>query len=194
MRRKLLCYLLLVMLPLAMWASHRRWTVADGLPTSEVQQIVELPNRQMLINCEGVFCLSNGEGFDVISCDYRRSYPLMPFAKGYGRMWQGDSLLWLHDFYRIYLFDARRMAFRYDIKEHLSDDLLQRFVSGELMCDVPDARQWRCIDSLGLAQDYGTMTQDRQGGLWIGTRSHGIVYLSPLKEKATTASIEPCNN
>lgn len=186
MRRKLLCILLFVLLPLATWATHRRWTVTDGLPTGEVQQIVELPNRQMLINCEGVFCLSNGAGFDVVACDYGRSYQLSPFAKGYGRMWQGDSLLWLHDFYRIYLFDARRMAFRYDISQRLSKDFLQRFLGGELMRDVPDGRQWRCIDSLGLAKDYGTMTQDRQGGLWIGTRNQGIVYVSPLKEKVVT--------
>jgi len=163
------------------WAAHRHWTVADGLPSGEVQQIVELPNRQMLVNCEGVFCLSNGAGFDVIACDYSCTYQMATYAKGYGRLWQGDSLLWLHDFYRVFLFDARIRAFRRDIEPRLTAPDLRRFAQGELLRAVPDERQWRQIDSLGLARNYSTMAQDSQGGLWIGTRNDGIVYLSPHK-------------
>jgi len=174
------------MLCLAAWllamtagAVHRHWTVADGLPTGEVQQIVELPNGQLLVNCEGVFCLSNGAGFDVIGCDYRRAYQLTDHAKGYGQLWQGDSLLWLHDFYRLFLFDARCRAFRYDIDSLQAASMVRRFTQGELLRPVPDSTQWRCIDSLGLTRSYSTLAQDRQGGLWIGTRNDGIVYLSP---------------
>lgn len=179
MEKRLICCLLTWMLASMAWAVQRHWTVANGLPTGEVQQIVELPNRQMLVNCEGVFCLSNGAGFDVVNCDYGQAYQMEAYAKGYGRLWQGDSLLWLHDFYRVYLFDARTRTFRYDIGPRLSDTALRRFAKGELLRDVPDERQWRCIDSLGLAKNYSTMAQDRQGGLWIGTRNDGIVYLSP---------------
>lgn len=175
-----------LMLCLAAWllamtagAVHRHWTVADGLPTGEVQQIVELPNGQLLVNCEGVFCLSNGAGFDIIGCDYRRAYQLTNHAKGYGQLWQGDSLLWLHDFYRLFLFDARCQAFRYDIDSLQAASMVRRFTQGELLRPVPDSTQWRCIDSLGLTLSYSTLAQDRQGGLWIGTRNDGIVYLSP---------------
>ncbi|MBQ1796330.1 MAG: hypothetical protein IIZ88_00945, partial [Prevotella sp.] len=66
-KRPLLCILILLLSATAL-ATHRHWMVANGLPTGEVQQIIELPNRQMLVNCEGVFCLSNGAGFDVIAC------------------------------------------------------------------------------------------------------------------------------
>ena len=160
-------------------AVHRHWTVSDGLPTGEVWQIVELPTGQMLVNCEGVFCISNGAGFDLLPCDYDRTCPLRIYAKGYGRLWQGDSLLWLHDFYRLYLFDARRRAFRYDADSMPHDSTLSLFLRGEVLRDVPDARQWRCIDSLGLSGNYGTVVQDRQGGLWIGTRTDGIYYVPP---------------
>lgn len=164
-------------------AVHRHWTVADGLPTGEVQQIVELPNGQLLVNCEGVFCLSNGAGFDVIGCDYRRAYQLTDHAKGYGQLWQGDSLLWLHDFFRLFLFDARCRAFRYDIDSLQAASMVRRFTQGELLRPVPDSTQWRCIDSLGLTRSYSTLAQDRQGGLWIGTRNDGIVYLSPRQPR-----------
>ena len=66
-------------------AVNRHWTTANGLPTDEVQQIVELPNGQMLVNCEGVFCLSNGAGFNTIACDHNSTYALTTYAKGYGR-------------------------------------------------------------------------------------------------------------
>lgn len=140
---------------------------------------MELPSRQMLVNCEGVFCISNGAGFDVLPCDYGRTYQLPEYANGYGSLWQGDSLLWLNDFYRLFLFDARQRAFRYDIEQRLTDPALRRFARGEVLRDVPTEAQWRCIDSLGLARNYGTVAVDYQGGLWVGTRNEGIVYLSP---------------
>lgn len=182
--KPLLCFLLLL-LSATSWAIHRNWMVNDGLPTGEVQQIIELPNRQMLVNCEGVFCLSNGVGFDVIACDYSRAFPMERYAKGYGYMWQGDSLLWLHDFYRVYLFDARRRAFRYDVKARLTvDKLLRQFAKGLPLHNDSNDRWQRSVDSLGLSKNCNTVTQDCQGGLWIGTRSDGIVYLSPRISKA----------
>ena len=99
-------------------------------------------------------------------------------------MWQGDSLLWLHDFYRVYLFDTRIRAFRYDIKSRLNNDVLKQFVKGKLLRNEPNAWQLQCIDSLGLSKKYNAVAQDRQGGLWIGTHSEGIVYLSPHTKKA----------
>lgn len=141
-------------------AFERQWTVADGLPTGEVHQIVELPNGQMLVNCEGVFCLSNGRGFLTVPCDYGRAYHLPLFSLGYGQQWQGDSLLWLRDFYRVYLFDARTRSFRYDMKKRMSKALLKNFVPSSL-----------------------TVT-DRQGGMWEGTLQNGIRYTSPKRQNA----------
>lgn len=172
-------------------AVNRHWTTANGLPTDEVQQIVELPNGQMLVNCEGVFCLSNGAGFNTIACDHNSTYALTTYAKGYGRWWQGDSLLWLHDFYHLYLFDARRRAFRYDIRPEQADTIIERFTRGQLLREVPDERQWGIINALGLASVYGTMVEDRQGALWIGTRGDGIVYVPPRKE---TSQLLPNNH
>lgn len=168
--------------------AHRHWTVADGLPTGEVWQIEELPNGQMLVNCEGVFCLSNGSGFDIVNFDYSRTHQMPTYASGYGRLWQGDSLLWLHDFYRLFLFDVRQRTFRYDVEQRLSDATLRRFAEGEVLRNVPDSLQWHRIDSLGYARNYGTMAQDRQGGLWIGTRNNGIIYLSPRQTVACELS------
>ncbi|MCR5181052.1 MAG: helix-turn-helix domain-containing protein [Bacteroidaceae bacterium] len=159
---------------------HRRWTVTDGLPTGEIRQIIELPNGQMLVNCEGVFCLSNGQTFDACSCDQSCAYPLPHFNDSYGHIWQGDSLLWLRDLYHIYLFDARNYRFRTDIRAVLSDTLQQRLLSASADAPVPTASQFRVIDSLDV-QDVTVATPDRQGGLWIGTLNSGIVYQPPRR-------------
>ena len=141
-------------------AEVRHWTVADGLPTGEVRQIIPLPNHQMLVNCEGVFCISNGAGFSVVPCDRRRTYHLEHFAEsgGYGHLWQGDSLLWLRDFYRIYLFDMHSCSFRYDIDSRLT--------------------------SLGEFRTSPTTVIDWQGGTWTGTLADGISYTPPERPMA----------
>ena len=141
-------------------APLRRWTVADGLPTGEVHQIIELPNGQILVNCEGVFCISNGKGFQTVACDQGSTYQLPEFSQGYSQQWQGDSLLWLRDYYRIYLFDMRTRSFRYDIATRLTNSLMQGFIPSSLSIT------------------------DRQGGRWEGTMNEGIRY-TPARSQRT---------
>ena len=178
MMRKPTAILVAILFLTVMVHGQEHWSATDGLPTGEVRQIVELPNGQMLVNCEGVFCLSNGRSFDVVPFDHSRTYPLTPFADNYGQLWQGDTLLWLRDFYRIFLFDAHRRAFLPDVGQHLTDALLQRITSDAATTPPPTPSQFKIIDSIHV-RDVTIATTDRQGGLWIGTRTNGIVYQRP---------------
>jgi len=162
--------------------AQRHWTVADGLPTGEVRQIVELPNGQMLVNCEGVFCISNGRTFDVVPCDQSHAYVLPRYANRYGCLWEGNTTLWLHDFYRVYRFDARRRVFTDDVENMLSDSLLKAILADEANTPQPTVAQQAVIDSLHVS-DITLATTDRQGGLWIGTRSNAIVYQPPSRTR-----------
>ncbi len=179
MRKRVVFFLALLLMTVSM-SGRRLWTVTDGLPTGEIRQIVELPNGQMLVNCEGVFCLSNGHSFDAFSCDQGCAYHLPQYANRYGQLWQGDSLLWLRDLYHIYLYDTRRQSFRTDLDHRLDDLLLKRICSADADIPLPTTEQQEIIDSIGVA-DVTVATTDRQGGLWIGTRSSGIVYQSPCR-------------
>lgn len=164
-------------------AGCRYWRVGDGLPTSEVQQIVRLPNGQMLLNCEGVYCISNGKSFDVVNFDRSRVFQLRNYVNTYGQLWQGDSLLWLHDLYCLYLYDARTRSFRYDIAPHLHSSELRQFMLGTAGSPCLTGRQRRIIDSLGI-RDCNAVAEDWQGGTWIGTRTDGVVYLPPPRYQA----------
>ena len=176
MERKLVTFLTCLLLLTSNISGQRHWTVAHGLPTGEVRQIVELPNGQMLVNCEGVFCIANGQSFDVVPCDQSQAYRLTQYANSYGQLWQGDSLLWLRDFYRIYLFDAHQRTFITDISSYLTDTILQSIVSDTADTPTPTDTQYQIIDSIINVRDVTVATTDRQGGLWIGTRTNGIVY------------------
>ena len=163
--------------------SIKRWTVSDGLPTGEVQQMVALPNKQVLVNCEGVFCLSNGCGFTVLPCDRLHCLKLEHYSEDYAHWWQSDSLLWLHDFYYAYLFDPLTRTFRYDFSMYC-DESVRRFLHG----DTPTERlthAWRIrLDSLGLGSRFTTAMEDWQGGIWLGTTNEGIIYRSPERPMA----------
>ena len=167
MRIKILLIIGLALCWARMGAQTRQWGAQDGLPTGEVRQIIPLSNHQMLVNCEGVFCISNGAGFTVVSCDRRKAYKLEHYADsaGYGHQWQGDSLLWLRDFYRIYLFDMRTRSFRYDIDGRLC--------------------------SLGAFTTSPETVSDWQGGTWTGTLGNGIAYTPPQRQMAEILEDDP---
>lgn len=158
--------------------ARMHWRASDGLPTGEIRQIVELPDGAMLINCEGVFCMTNGHSFDVLTCNQNRCFLFPEYAEGYGQQWQGDSLLWLHDFYRVYLFDTRTRSFRYDISERLAVSSLNTFFHGKSLTPPPTEAQWRTIAANGI-MDVTVATGDRHGGTWVGTRFNGIYYCLP---------------
>ncbi len=176
----LVCAILLPLLGMKAQPGLRHWSVADGLPTGEVQQIIELPNGQILVNCEGVFCLSNGRGFETLHYYRNQSRLREAYSKGYGHLWQGDSLLWLRDFYRIYLFDARSPSFMSipDTMTKRAD--IQAFIRGDVGAETMTSDLNVVIDSLHLSRNATVATRDRQNGVWIGTWQNGLFYLPPV--------------
>lgn len=165
-------------------AQVKHYTVKDGLQTNEVRQVIELPNGQVLVNCEGVFDLFDGRSFHEIPYDRSRSYRLNHY-KGYLHLWQGDSLLWLRDFYRLYLFDARTLSFRYDIENRMADDkVLRQMAEEHETYESPDNRWQQIADSIGTGSRLAHVLIDRQGGTWLGTQSNGLFYIRPPRPQA----------
>ncbi len=168
--------------------SVRQFTVADGLQTGQVRQIVELPNGQIFVATEGMFFLQNGQRFVPLACRLDSVMMLTDFGN-HRCMWQGDSLLWLKDFYSVYLLDVRQRRFRYDYQERLRSKEVKLFVEGgnaaqdRLTRDLLDAQRPlfdSVAASVGLHDEVlMAFCRDRQGGRWMGTSSSGIVYLSP---------------
>lgn len=169
--------------------SYRHLTVADGLPNNQVRQIIELPNRQILVATEGTFCLFNGRNFTTIDCNLDSIWALPAFG-GHDYLWLGDSLLWLKDFYSLYLFDTHTRRFRYDYAHRLSSGLVQHFVN-----EKPETLAQRrhdflyqylpLLDSIRQGSNLQndpimSYCQDKQGGCWFGLQNSGIIYQPPV--------------
>ena len=172
---------LLAYIPVMAQVSH--YTVSDGLQTNEVRQIMELPNGQIMVNCEGAFCLFDGQVFREIPCDYSRAYRLKRFG-GYAHLWQGDSLLLLRDFHHLYLFDTRTRSFRYDVKARLAETPVKQLIAREGSEENTEERWQQLADSIGAMALVAQAMTDRQGGRWIGTRGNGLFYIRPPHPQA----------
>ena len=160
----------------------KHYTVSDGLTTNEVRQVVELPNGQVMVNCEGAFCLFDGRAFYPVECDRSCIFPLDKYV-GYAHLWQGDSLLWLRDFYYLYLYDARTRAFRYDVQQRLADPQIAALAGSEGTYQRPDDRWQQLADSIGAASKLTHVMRDRQGGIWMGTQTNGLFYIYPERPR-----------
>ncbi len=197
------CIFLLLFVDTALLAfsqpALRRFTVADGLPTNQVRQIVQLPNHQILVATEGMFSLYNGRRFEPLSCQLDSVHTLPVFG-GHDCLWQGDSLLWLKDFYFLYLFDVRERRFRYDYAPFLRQFSLRSFMQkreSTLLQEhklrlAPFETRWDSLmRTASIPEDLLTAYLcDHQGGQWFGLREEGVCYLPPQASPVRLLSLD----
>ena len=177
----------------------RLLTVADGLPNNQVRQIIELPNHQMLVATEGAFCLFNGRRFVPLECNLD-SIRQLPAFGGEDHLWQGDSLLWIKDYYSLYLFDTRACKFRYDFTTHRAPQQLEQFIN-----EPSDSLAQRkhdylysyvpLLDSIlhgtELREDFiMAYCRDHQGGHWFGLQNSGVLYQPPATSDVRIIPLE----
>ncbi|MBQ4029111.1 MAG: hypothetical protein II624_08095, partial [Prevotella sp.] len=196
MKRILLAFVLVICFGnLLAQPRYKLLTTTNGLQNNQVRQIVELPNGQILVATEGMFSLYNGREFVEQPCDLDSVFSL-PMFGSHSFLWQGDSLLWLKDFYSLYLYDAKARKFRYDYQGRTNDRLIKAFIheNGDSITKVHFQSiepHLSTFDSLTagtslhneLLQAY---IQDRQGGEWFGMQSGGLLYVSPRHPNAQT--------
>ena len=160
----------------------RHYGCKEGLTTGEVTQVVEIPNGQILVNTVGSFCLFDGETFVPVPCHTDSLLKLQGFGN-YGYLWQGDSLLWLHDFYYLYLFDARERRFRYDVRERLREmPDAGKVLKGKAGNGHTSVAGWQdTLKKYGVGTDcpVNVVCHDRHRGAWIGTQGQNLFYLPP---------------
>ena len=170
----------------------RHYGCKEGLTTGEVTQVVEIPNGQILVNTVGSFCLFDGETFVPVPCHTDSLLKLQGFGN-YGYLWQGDSLLWLHDFYYLYLFDAIERRFRYDTRERLREmPDAGKVLKGKAGNGHTSVAGWQdTLKKYGVGTDcpVNVVCHDRHRGAWIGTQGQNLFYLPP---RAPYAHTVPC--
>lgn len=173
---------------------YKHYSVADGLPNNQIRQIIELPDRQILVVSEGYFSLFNGKEFEQQACNLDSVFRLETFG-AHHHLWQGDSLLWLKDFYSLYLYNTRKRRFLYNYHDYLQSDKVQRFVRKDgdsvireerLRADYFRSEFQEMVRGTSLEGEWLlTCITDRQGGKWMGIQNGGVLYVPPARPQAT---------
>lgn len=195
--RKIIIYILLaVLMPLGVHAFIGHYTTKDGLPTNEVWQITQLPNKQILVQTAGTFSIFNGRNFEMVPCAEECAHKLPIFAN-YGMLTQGDTLLWLRDFYNIYLLDTRTNSFRTDAGKRLEDKSLHDFAANKKGTPHFNKERYQpVIDELPCKDNIHPTSAciDHEGGVWIATINDGVYYWSRPKARSRGIAIPGINS
>lgn len=112
-------------------------------------------------------------------------------------LWQGDSLLFLKDFYHLYIYDVQAQRFVYNYEPYLESDSLQAFLQAD-----GQKRTTQQVQALNAYRDnlrhllnepdnnhdvfLRAYCQDWQGGEWFGLEAGGIYYRKPSLPVART--------
>lgn len=168
----------------------RHYSVTDGLPNTQVRQLIELPNGQIFVATEGFFSLFDGSAFVEQPCNLDSVYRLPAFG-GHSYLWQGDSLLWLKDFYSLYLYHIREGRFRYDYQKFLQSGAVQHFIHerGDSLVkakteaiDSFRPRFTAIVQGTPFEKEWlQTYLFDRRQGTWMGLQNGGVLYVPPQR-------------
>lgn len=167
----------------------KHYGVEDGLLNNQVRLLVSLPNHQIFAATEGAFFLFNGNRFVEQPCRQDSIMQLPEFGR-HDYMWQGDSLLWLKDFYHTYIYDVRIQRFRYDYASRLKQQDVKSFLERKDVSNANMLNAYRdTLRLLGAEQSDKSLRafcKDWQGGEWYGLESDGILYRRPSAPIAHT--------
>ncbi len=96
---------------------YRLIDTRNGLFNNQVRFITEMQDGRILVLTEGMFNVYNGHKFESLACDLNYTIPLgmHNICTAYET---SDGLMWVKDYYRLYLFNTRTGRFCHDIKEH----------------------------------------------------------------------------
>lgn len=183
MKRFLLSFL--IFLSVFSVAQTQHYGVEDGLLNNQIRQLISMPNHQIFVITEGAFFLFNGRYFIEQPCR-RDSIKALPGFGFHDYMWQGDSILWLKDFYNLYRYNAHRRCFTYDYPTPLPHSPLYNFIHANADSVVSKKRvrlsaHQFILDSIMGGRGFSdyhlaAYETDWQGGEWFGLESDGIIY------------------
>lgn len=174
-------------------AQTRHFTVKDGLLNNQVRQLVSMPNHQMMVVTEGAFFLFNGHQFVELPCR-QDSVMALPVFGCHDYMWQGDSVLWLKDFYNLYKYNTQKHRFCYDYSHISQNSIANMFMHADVDSTTSVKREIlgkKQAELHNFTSDYHLFAyaKDWQGGEWYGLESDGIIYRRPSPPLAHTIQL-----
>ena len=180
---------LLMNLPL--WSRQQGDTILldmrSGLSESRVRSIRQMPDGRIAIATTTTIDIFDGTRFQVFHLPPDGAYPLPEYMGN--RQMNCDSLgyVWLRNKQTLYVVDSRRSRVVGDVKglmheRGITNSDVARWLTAP---PPPTPLTWEGVFRDETVTAY---THDQYGGLWIGTKDYGILYINPQRTHQFTTS------
>lgn len=185
---------------LLLWGMQQGDTILldmrNGLSESRVRSIRQMPDGRIAIATTTTIDIFDGTRFFACHLLPERAYPLPEYMGN--RQMNCDTLgyIWLRNKQTLYVVDSRRRQVVADVKGLMRErNLTNDDVAGWPTAPPPPTPlTWEGVFRDETVTAY---THDAYGGLWIGTKDHGILYVNPHRSHkfqtvSTPFPYEPC--
>jgi AraC-like DNA-binding protein/ligand-binding sensor domain-containing protein len=134
-------------------ATEKVYSTRDGLSTNQPQQIIELPDGQLFVETTDMFNLFDGMSFYQQEFDLEKTIEMQGFG-GCNHWTDPSGLIWIKDWYRLFLYDPVRKHFLYDISQRITPSGVD-IHQVQTFCIDTDQKAWLfCNDGRLLHYDW----------------------------------------
>jgi signal transduction histidine kinase/DNA-binding NarL/FixJ family response regulator/ligand-binding sensor domain-containing protein len=104
---------------------YRRLNMTNGLFNNQARMVTAMPDGRILVFTDGMFNIYNGARFEQMECNLSRSFSIRSFVDLNQYAIQSD-LLWVKDYYYLYLINMRSRQFVYDVAQRFAASGIRR--------------------------------------------------------------------
>ncbi|MBQ7710205.1 MAG: helix-turn-helix transcriptional regulator [Bacteroidales bacterium] len=176
---------------LPLWSHQQGDTILldmrSGLSESRVRSIRQMPDGRIAIATTTTIDIFDGTRFYAFHLPPDGAYPLPEYMGN--RQMNCDSLgyIWLRNKQTLYVLDSRHGRVVSDVKglmreRGITNNDVARWPTAP---PPPTPLTWEGVFRDETVTAY---THDQYGGLWIGTKDYGILYINPRRSHQFTTS------
>lgn len=148
----------------------------DGLTESRVRQIKQLHDGRIAIATTATIDLYDGTRFESYQLPPNFSFPLPDYKGGHQMNCDSTGLVWLRNNRTLFVLDTKQRQVIANV-----DSLLKvRRLTASDVTSWPKEDVGR--EYMGV-NNVKCVLHDSYGGLWIGTRENGIVYINTARQR-----------
>ena len=148
----------------------------DGLTESRVRQIKQLHDGRIAIATTATIDLYDGTRFESYPLPPELAFPLPDYKGGHQMDCDSTGLVWLRNNLTLFVLDTKQGKVIANIDSLLK---VRRLTAGEVTT-------WP-IEGVGReymgVNNVKCVLHDSYGGVWIGTRENGIVYINTARQR-----------
>lgn len=148
----------------------------QGLSESRVRQIKQMPDGRIAIATTATIDIFDGTRFTAYKLRPEDAYPLPEYHGHRQLTCDKNGMVWLRNERTLYVLDTRRKEIVQNV-----DSLIRkmRIKPSEIVSwhidQAPD--KYNNIENVTCAE------RDKYGGLWIGTKENGLIYINSNRER-----------